>query len=506
MFENLLPTRLLPSIVLLFWAASGVAHAATFTVTNTNDGGAGSLRNAILSANAASGNLHSIVFDVPAGSTINVLSELPSIDKPGISIGSVAGPRVLINAQNNSPLLQIGADNLLFTLNNVGLFSGRRVGGGGCLLAGPASGNASIFLNDVAMFTCVGLRNELFRSAQGGAMLVFGRSINISDSVFVGNGFGNPSNLEFNVAGGAIALLADSSKSLVSDGALFELNFAQGGTAGNVPAALGGAIYVGGGARLSVNRTSFNENFAGAGSQAAPGDARGGAIYAEGNALIENSLFFQGGSPRGVLTVESSDRSRTLEVRNTSFWEVDAFNGSAVTSNLAMVTLRNTSFAKTEGGSSQGSEVRVEAVPGQLAPSVLRLSNALFIRAQQGPVASCSVGSSVNVETSFTLSDRAAPGCGISVSPTPLRLDWFESRPRQFGGWIKLLPDSPAIDAGNPQAPNLADWRTCTISDARGVLRPIDATGLGSASVCDIGAVEHDRIRLFASGFETPLQ
>lgn len=503
MFKISLPTARLLPFVLLCCAAFGNAEAATFTVTNTSDGGAGSLRNAILSANATSGNLHSIVFDLPEASTINVLSELPSIDKPGISIGSVSGPRVFINAQNNSPLLQLGADNVLFTLSNVVLSNGRRVGGGGCLLAGPPSGNASVFLNNVAMGACLGLRNDLFRSAQGGALLAFGRSLNISDSAFEVNGFENRSGVEFNVAGGAIALLADSSKSLVIDGALFELNHANGGTAGSIPAALGGAIYVGGGARLSVTRTSFNENFAGAGTLAALGDARGGALYAEGNVLIENSLFFQGGSPRGVLTVESSDRSRTLEVRNTSFWEVEAFNGSAITSNLALVTLRNTSFAKTKDGNSQGSEVRVNPVPGQPAPSVLRLSNALFIRPQQGPGASCSVGSGVEVETSFTLSDRIEPGCGITTSLSPLRLDWFESRPRQFGGWIKLRPDSPAIDAGNPQTPNLADWRTCTTSDARGVLRPIDATSPGEVSVCDIGAVEHDRVRLFSSGFET---
>lgn len=505
MFKNSLPTPRLPSLVLLCCAAFGDAGAATFTVTNTSDGGAGSLRNAIFSANAASGNLHSIVFDLPEASTINVLSELPSIDKPGISIGSGSGPRVFINAQNNSPLLKLGADNVLFTLNNVRLSNGHRVGGGGCLLAGPPSGNASVFLNDVTMIACTGLRNDLFRSAQGGALLAIGRSVNVSDSVFEANGFENRSGVEFNVAGGAIALFADGSKSLVIDGALFELNLANGGTAGNGPVALGGSIHVGGGARLSLNRASMNESFAGASSAAGPVDARGGAIYAEGNVLIENSLFFQGGSARGLVTVESADRSRTLELRNTSFWEVEAFNGSAVTSNLATVTLRNTSFTRTRDGNIQGSEVRVESLPGQPAPSVLRLSNALFVRPQQGPVSACSVGSGVNVETSFTLSDRSAPGCGIVSSPAPLRVDWFESRPRRFGGWIKLLPDSPAIDAGNPLTPNLADWRTCTTTDARGAFRPIDATSPGVFSICDIGAVEHDRVRLFSSGFESLL-
>jgi len=42
------PTR----VVLAALLASGICGAATFTVTNTNDSGAGSLRQAILDANA----------------------------------------------------------------------------------------------------------------------------------------------------------------------------------------------------------------------------------------------------------------------------------------------------------------------------------------------------------------------------------------------------------------------------------------------------------------------
>jgi len=54
--------------------------AATFTVINTNDSGAGSLRQAILDANAAAG-LDSISFAIPGGGvkTISPTSALPSI-------------------------------------------------------------------------------------------------------------------------------------------------------------------------------------------------------------------------------------------------------------------------------------------------------------------------------------------------------------------------------------------------------------------------------------------
>ena len=45
--------------------------ASTFTVTNTNDSGAGSLRQALLDAQNCAGAPHTIAFDVPAGSLTN---------------------------------------------------------------------------------------------------------------------------------------------------------------------------------------------------------------------------------------------------------------------------------------------------------------------------------------------------------------------------------------------------------------------------------------------------
>ena len=72
--------------LLLPLAASSLA-AATFTVTNTNDSGAGSLRQAILDANANAG-ADTIAFDIPGAGcsggvcTIAPLTALPLITSP----------------------------------------------------------------------------------------------------------------------------------------------------------------------------------------------------------------------------------------------------------------------------------------------------------------------------------------------------------------------------------------------------------------------------------------
>ena len=478
------------------------AHAATFTVTNTNDSGAGSLRAAIDAANATTGNLHSIVFDLTDNSSINLLSELPGIDKPGIAIGRLDGPRVRLRAVNSTPLLRVGASNSLLTLSNLVLEGGARIGGGGCLLAEPPATSGSLVLNRVQVIACVGRRNDLFRSAQGAGVLAFGRGLNINDSDFQLNGFENRGEIEFNVAGAALAVLADSSVSVVIDGAFFADNAALGGAAGSAPVALGGALFIGGGARLNLERATFIDNRAAGRSGSA--SARGGAIFAEGSTFIEASAFVGGEARDGLVVVEAEDRSRTLQLRNTSFLGVNASAGSVVSSNLASVTLRNVSFAETAGGRAAGSELRVDALAGQAEPSVLRLSNSLFARADAGPAAACSVGPGVSIETSFNLSDRSAPGCDIATTARPLGTLDILYAAQGLGGGLELRDDSPAIDAGSPLTPDLADWRSCATRDAIGRSRPLDASGTGTP-VCDIGAIEHPRTRLFGDGFESGL-
>ncbi|MEQ6119680.1 invasin domain 3-containing protein, partial [Reichenbachiella sp. MALMAid0571] len=64
--------------------------ATDITVTTINDSGAGSLRQAITDINAAGAGPHSIVFDVAlSGSTITILSDLPIISVPNVTIDGI---------------------------------------------------------------------------------------------------------------------------------------------------------------------------------------------------------------------------------------------------------------------------------------------------------------------------------------------------------------------------------------------------------------------------------
>jgi hypothetical protein len=103
--------RLLPGAILcLLLGLREAAEAAHFTVFNTNDAGPGSLRQAILDANATTG-ADTIAFDIPGAGvhTISPLSALPPLtDNAGATIDGYTQPGARPNARpvgNNAALL-----------------------------------------------------------------------------------------------------------------------------------------------------------------------------------------------------------------------------------------------------------------------------------------------------------------------------------------------------------------------------------------------------------------
>jgi hypothetical protein len=99
--------------------------AATFTVTNTNDSGAGSLRQAILDANATPG-ADTIVFNIPGQGvqTISPLTPLPPLtDSAGVTIDGYTQPSASPNtlAAGDNAVLLIELDGSSESPNGAGL-------------------------------------------------------------------------------------------------------------------------------------------------------------------------------------------------------------------------------------------------------------------------------------------------------------------------------------------------------------------------------------------------
>ena len=137
-------TAILTLLALTFSAIGITAHAATFTVTNLNDSGAGSLRQAINAANVNAAAADTITFSVSG--TIALVSTLPTItDTAGLTMDGT-GQTLTISGNNAVQVMWVGTGASL-TLNNLTIANGIAVGqgGGGILNNGTATITNSTF-------------------------------------------------------------------------------------------------------------------------------------------------------------------------------------------------------------------------------------------------------------------------------------------------------------------------------------------------------------------------
>lgn len=327
------PTRFSAVCLALLLALLGVAQflgslghiqtavalpAAAFTVSNLNDSGAGSLRQAILNANAAAG---ADVIEITAVGTIQLLSALPVINEavtiqgPGMAQLAVAGgsgfrvfestavPLTItdLTVQNGAPASDTGGGIRslgTLTLTNVAVLSSTSpVQGGGVYVAGESWIVNGRFENNRSLGSMGGglltesrtlITGTQFISntsaAQGGGALIATSSV-LRDVRFEHNRslFANGGGL---YASGIVTLVNASviSNSAFGDGGGM-LAFGQANVYGsqfidNVCADQGGGMYVG--SLLTVKQSAFVGNRGG----------RGGAIFHNAlNGLLENSLL-----------------------------------------------------------------------------------------------------------------------------------------------------------------------------------------------------------------------
>src|ERR1035437_5600729 len=152
--------------------ALGSAPVATFTVANTTDSGSGSLRQAILDANAASGD-DLITFTVTG--TITLASALPAINDNT----TIAGP--------GTNLLTISGNNAVqvFTVNagTTTTITGLSIANGKA--TGYANGAGVSNAGTLTILNCALVNNQNF-AGWGGAVFNSG-DLAIINSTFSGN-------------------------------------------------------------------------------------------------------------------------------------------------------------------------------------------------------------------------------------------------------------------------------------------------------------------------------
>ncbi|HLL38103.1 MAG TPA: choice-of-anchor Q domain-containing protein, partial [Rubrobacteraceae bacterium] len=246
---------------LLLMMVAGPAWADTFTVTNTNDSGAGSLGAAITEANANTG-ADEITFADGVGGTITLASTLPTVTDPeGLTIDGGQSASVTISGRDHVGVFEVEAGAELALLNLT-------------VADGSVAGNGGGLLNDGTLTVTNSTFSENSADGLGGGGIFNSPSgtLTVTNSTFSQNinfGFNNFGGGIFNSPGGTLTVTNSTFSENITDG-------------------FGGGIFNSLSGTLTVTNSTFSNNNA---------DGAGGGIFNEGqstatlrNTIVANSI------------------------------------------------------------------------------------------------------------------------------------------------------------------------------------------------------------------------
>jgi len=473
------PAPLRCALLLSLLSGSQAALSATFSVTHSNDSGAGSLRAALLNANATSGAAHEIVFEAsyPAEGQIDPITPLPVIVKTLSVRGNDRLP--VIDARGEFQIFVLAAPAAGLTVEGLTLLGGAASGAearGGCIAIGSAAAPAALVVRDSLFSGCEAVGD----SAQGGAIYWERGSIEITDSQF---GFNRVEKLstQGNIAAAGGAIYAGLAQ-LDINGAQFADNEAVG-----APAAGGDISALGGDPKL-FNYVSYR------GRALAPvqNAALGGSISMDcvvdcsltlGGAFITQASSGAGGAV--FMRSNTGQGAARLLLENTSLVaNSSATGGGGVRGVLIRFSARNSTFI--DNTSASGAHLNLFSSLGGL------ITNSIF-----GPTATGTGCEGFLPDATLVEGNLRANGQCASIAAAAPEIAQFHYQGIVGGpGQVpvpRFAPFSPVIDAGTNSS--------CLSLDAQLRARPVDGDGNGQP-VCDPGAYEHPREAVFRDGFE----
>ena len=427
--------------------ASITSFAANFTVTNTNDGGAGSLRQAILDANAAGTNdvigFDSGVFGSPKTITLTT-GELVINSNGNLTINGPGANLLSISGNDASRVFNVSAttSTLTATINNLTVRNGYKCAsnfaGGG--LAVNDSGTLLVTLNlESVIFT---ENNVGCGGGGGGLQVIRNGSLNINNTIFRNNVASQGGGIDCGSGAGDCISVNISNT-------LFEGNSA--GTAGGG----GGGFKCCGTSTpvttpINIENSAFINNTAGRNGSAVRESNQGTFFWK--NVTFAYNKATDTGPALGLQSGSHTFENVTIAY-NTTATSATA-GGVQDTGNTGFVRFRNSIVAKNRNANGE-SDLDFEGV------TLNSLGYNIF-----------------GVLLGSTTVSGNTTGNQIGVDPL------LDVIPRNNGGITKnlaLRPGSPAIDLGDPG--------NFLATDQRGIARPVDGDGNGSA-LPDIGAFE----------------
>jgi len=426
---------------------AGGAFAGTFTVTNTNATGPGSLADAISQANAVSGP-HTINISVTGSVSVTtplVLTQSMTINGP-----VATPPTFALDGGNTSRLIQVSPSAAgAMTLNFVTLTHGHvdSVKGGAIDLPSGKTLNINNCL--VTANTTTGTSSSDILFAAGGAVSAAG-TLNIQTSTFSDNTATAP--------GGAIYAAPSATISIASS--VFS---------GNQATTFAGAMYCDSTTMVTITNTTFFANQSGSGGAGAVGFTNSKAVIS-GSTFMNNTTLGAGGA-----LVTNARAGASIGIENSTFSGntanfAGAFYAQAGTTDLRNVTITANTVHLFGGGFNN---------PGG---SIVAMRNTIVAGNNgvssgpdcSGPVVSSgynlignAIGCTGLISTDLTGSSPALGPLSINGGPTLTHVP---------------LASSAAFEGGTPSGCLGLNGSALTV-DQRGQSRPFGPR-------CDIGAVE----------------
>ncbi len=466
---------------------------ATFTVTNTADTGAGSFRQAILDANAATG-ADTIVFSgAGASGTITLTTGQISVT----DALTITGPGAA------ALTLQAGANARILSIDLATAVEGQLVSISGLTFAGGnISGNGGAITNlDARLQLTSAVFSGNKATSQGGAL--YGRSATTIDNcTFSSNQSVSTGGALINRAPTTItnSLFADN-KSTTGDGGAAYISYSSGliqnsTFTGNEAGENGGAIN---GRSLRIDGCVVSGNTAG--TEAGTTDGTGGGIHFYGGLELTNTIITGNSSDRGG-GIGTDYGGGIATIRNTQITGNTAteatidnggggggffYNVSLVIENTTIagntststalggggglslyggtITLRNVTITGNSIAAGTGAGVFVKGAPSNGGPGTVNLENTIVFGNTGGTDLAVSTNPGFNsIATINAVSNLiGTPGNGLNGTNTNnlIGVDPLLGTLADNGGFtagapgksqvvqtIALLPGSPAINAG----------------------------------------------------------
>lgn len=328
--------------------APSVSNAETYTVMNINDVGDGSLRQAVIDANANAG-ADTILFNSAIVGSIIVLTS----DQLEVSDDlTVTGPTdldpnsIVIDGNNNSRIFYTN-DNLL--LENMTLTNGKASQSGGAIYAsngfGTNTSNEILTLNN----TIVSNSSTTGDSSGGGIALRFFNG-EINNSIITNNSSsGGDDSGPFETGGGGVHLIGNDTFSDASQ--LSELTINNSIISNNTALINNYGNMANGGGLLVIVKTILNNTIVDNNSSS----RNGGGANLSGIIQIENSTFSNNNSASQGGGLLMSSKSGTLNfINNSTFSENVSASGGGISLFSSPRSINNSSIINNTATDGKG--------------------------------------------------------------------------------------------------------------------------------------------------------